>query len=85
MMSTTNNDAMSERRKRCEEWLLTEGLITGSADLTELSRSLEAFAKEQQIKGMETVKNEMRRSGNERLHGWIRWIEDEIYKLKEGG
>ena len=95
---------MSERRKRCEEFLsghVSKNYANNGGhvqDVPYFIDALEAFAKEQQIKGMEAAAhdllNRMRQAKEsgpctiQAVRGvtvdHMGWIEDQIAKLKEG-
>ena len=73
---------MSELRERLNEFIDTHGLVAGlPKDM--LVAKLEAFAKAEQIKGMEAVLQEAIRQHVD-IH-YIAWLDEQIIKLKEGG
>ena len=87
---------MSERRKRCEEFLsghVSKNYANNGGhvqDVPYFIDALEAFAKEQQIKGMEAVRAEFERRKRHIRKSmldimFLKWIDAEIAKLKEGG
>ena len=83
---------MSERRKRCEEIADKIDLLLPLDVVLPASAVpiLEAFAKKQQLKGMETVRAEFERRKRHIRKSmldimFLKWIDAEIAKLKEGG
>ncbi|MDI3463664.1 MAG: hypothetical protein OJF50_002485 [Nitrospira sp.] len=79
---------MSELRKRCFE--LMKSRINGTLDSTYVNDldALEAFAKQEQIKGMEAVK-ELTHTHHAPFHWYFEWlrkkIDAAIKQLKDGG